>query len=128
MVEINIAETDTTPEIIFSSAKSLLLIKGNSYPENPNDFFAPIINKKADFLQTSADSKVKIEINLNYFNTSSNKCIINILRDLLVLNDSKKVVDIDWYYDEEDTDMHQRGFELSKIINHPFNLISFKSE
>jgi hypothetical protein len=128
MVEINIAETDTTPEVIFSSSKSLLFIKGNSYPENPNDFFTSIISNKANFLQTSADTKVKVEINLNYFNTSSNKCIINILRDLLILNDNKKVIDIDWYYDEEDTDMHQRGYELSKIINHPFNLISFKGD
>ncbi len=128
MIDINISETDTTPEVVFSSKQALLSIKGNSYPENPNEFFFPIISNQSNFIKTIEQSKINVEINLNYFNTSSNKCIINILRELLHLNENKKAINIDWYYDEEDTDMHQRGYELSKIINHPFNLISFKSE
>ncbi len=126
MVDIKIIETDTTPEVILNSEVALLSIRGNSYPENPNEFYQPLIANKNAFIQSIKLAEIKIEINLNYFNTSSNKFIINLLRDLLSLNNNEKTVNIDWYYEEDDTDMHQRGIELSSIIKHPFNIIPIK--
>jgi ERCC4-type nuclease len=127
MIDLVIKETDTTPEVIMSSEKSLLSIKGNSYPENPNDFYHPILISKKEFLRTALQNII-IDINLNYFNTSSNKFIINLLRDFVSEKPADKKISINWHFDIEDSDMEQRGSELSSIINHPFNLISFKSD
>lgn len=126
MVDIRIPETDTTPEVILNSENALFSIKGNSYPENPNDFYQPLVANKSAFIKSVQKDVIKIEINLNYFNTSSNKFIINILRELITINNNTKTINIDWYYEEDDVDMHQRGIELSSIIKHPFNIISIK--
>ncbi len=126
MVDIRIPETDTTPEVILNSENALFSIKGNSYPENPNEFYQPLVANKNAFIKSVQKDCIKIEINLNYFNTSSNKFIINILRELITINNNTKTINIDWYYEEDDVDMHQRGIELSSIIKHPFNIISIK--
>ena len=64
-----------------------------------------------------------MNFNLKYYNTSSAKCILDVLDKLLVLNDEGKKLTVNWYYDESDDEMLESGENYSTILDFPFNLL-----
>ncbi|MEM4251402.1 MAG: DUF1987 domain-containing protein, partial [Candidatus Bathyarchaeia archaeon] len=62
---------------------------------------------------------------LDYFNTSSSKCILNILEMLEDAHAKGRKVDLNWYYQEEDDDMLENGQEFAEDMSLQFNFISF---
>lgn len=70
------------------------------------------------------DGQLEIKIRLEYFNTSSSKCLMDLLKRI------EKVVpkaEVHWYYEEEDEDMLEAGEDYNAIIDLPFRLIATES-
>lgn len=115
-----------TPTINFDYKNGELLISGRSIPENSVEFYEPVI-AWLDEYKSSDGSGLNIDIKLEYFNTSSSKCILDLFKKLEELRDSSKDIAIKWYYEEDDEDMEEAGQDFQAIINVPMELISVES-
>lgn len=127
MEPIILKSTSTTPLIIFDPNLGRLEIKGVSIIENAITFYKPIL----DCLDSNAlgpVSSVAANIQLDYFNTSSAKSILDVLRRFKMLRDKGFDVTINWYYDTEDQDMREVGENYQLIINLPFNMKTILSK
>jgi hypothetical protein len=123
MEKIVIPRSKSSPEVIMDYENGLLEIIGESYPENSLGFYKPV----NDWLNKCIQDKIQFKVNfkLNYFNTSSSKCVIDILDSLdkYFVNGGK--VEINWYYEEDDEDMKETGEEFSSDLKVPFQLVYF---
>ena len=123
MEKIFIEGTRKTPTISFDFGSGKMDIEGNSTPEDPNEFFEPIYNKLIEYVKTPADSTL-LDIRLTYFNTSSSKWILYLLKEFKeILKTNKKLV-INWYYDSDDEDILEAGEDYQAILRIPINFIT----
>lgn len=124
----------TNPYIVQQSAKTPLInfdpngnfeLKGKSIPENTVLFYKPLFMWLENYIQNPA-SKTTLNIQLDYFNTSSSKSIVDLFKKLeLISKNGKSETTINWLYNEEDDDMLEAGEDYKSIIKIPFNLVSF---
>jgi hypothetical protein len=122
MENINIEGTPKTPTVEFNSETGVLLIKGRSIPENSIDFYKPLFDW-IDAYTTQAKDNSELHMQLEYFNTSSSKCILDIFKKLENIKNSGKNVTVKWHYEEDDEDMLEAGEDYDAIIDIDFKMI-----
>ncbi len=115
--------SNLTPSINFNAAEGKLELKGRSIPENSIEFYQPVYDW-LDAYVASPQSKTIVHVQFDYFNTSSSKCILDILKKIDKIDDNGNDVLIKWYYDENDEDMMEAGEDYSDLLEAPFELIS----
>lgn len=69
--------------------------------------------------------KIDVRVKMEYFNTSSSKCIYDLLKDVKSLKNKGKKVSVRWYYDEDDEDMLEAGEDYSDLLDLPFMFIEY---
>jgi hypothetical protein len=122
MEPIIIEGTPKTPTIHFDSKEGVFEIKGRSIPENSVEFYKPLNEWLDSYMQSPLD-KTSVNIRLEYFNTSSSKCILDVFKRLEAIHRAKHDVEINWYYEEDDEDMLEAGEDYDSIIKVPFKMI-----
>jgi len=127
MEELNIEGTPKTPTIRFDTNSGEMLIKGRSIPENSIEFYKPLTDA-LDAYTESPQGETKVNIQLEYFNTSSSKCILDVFKKLEKINSGDSKVTINWHYEEDDEDMLEAGEDYEAIINVPFKMIEVEEE
>lgn len=119
--------TPKTPKLDFNPDAETFLISGRSIPENSIEFYKPLLDWLDKYVHNPLDSTI-FEIKLEYFNTSSSKCLVEIFRKLEKIHDNGNKVSVEWYYDEEDEDMEESGEDFKEIIKIPFNMKERKED
>ena len=122
MKSLIIAGTPKTPTIRFDSKAGIFEIKGRSIPENSVEFYKPLV----DWLESYKDeplSKTTVDIRLEYFNTSSSKCILEVFKKLEAIHKAQNEIEVNWYYEEDDEDMLEAGEDYESIIRVPFKMM-----
>ena len=107
MESITLKSSPTTPyfpEVNFNANTGICEIVGESYMEETYKFYLPLINWLKDFLKENSN-KLELNIKLVYLNTSSTKCVLDILEILKDHHDQGKQISVNWYYDKSDPDM-----------------------
>ncbi|RLD44866.1 MAG: nuclear pore complex subunit [Bacteroidetes bacterium] len=127
MDNLIIEGTRQTPEINFDVESGILKLEGRSIPENTFEFFTPVLNWLDAYVNSSPD-KIVAKINLEYFNTSSSKYILEILKKLKVFKVEGTEVLVEWYYEEDDEEMMETGEDYEDVSGLPFEIISFEEE
>ncbi|MCE2713083.1 MAG: DUF1987 domain-containing protein [Cryomorphaceae bacterium] len=94
-------------------------IKGRSIPDNPDEFWLPVLNWFESYLLHPLKSTV-IKIDLEYFNISSSKRILFLLYKLNELSDKGKDVHVEWFYRQTDEDMYEVGQDYAYMVKVPF--------
>ena len=122
MEKINITGSAKTPTINFDGESGVLEFKGRSIPENSVEFFAPL-NEWLEKYAEEAKSETVVDMKLEYFNTSSSKCILDFFKRLEKINGSKSNVRVNWYFEKDDEDMAEAGEDYEAIVALPFNII-----
>jgi hypothetical protein len=122
MEPIIIEGTPKTPSIKFDAKDGVFEIKGRSIPENSVEFYKPLNEWLDTYMQVPLDKTV-VNIRLEYFNTSSSKCILDVFKRLEAIHRSKHDVEINWFYEEDDEDMLEAGEDYDSIIKVPFKMI-----
>jgi len=62
-----------------------------------------------------------LKVALEYFNTSSSKCLLDIFRKLEAINQSgRSNVKVSWVYDSDDEDMMEAGEDYQALVKVPF--------
>jgi len=128
ITKLIIDKTNTTPEVILDPEKKIYKISGESRPSDVREFYDQIITWLIDFRQEFTKTNdlkepVNFCFNLEYFNSSSSKLILDICKILSSLKLAGFNVTINWCYDPEDIDMREVGVELSNIVKVPFEYI-----
>lgn len=126
MDNYTLTPTPKTPRLYFNAQSGDFEISGRSIPENSIEFYRPLMEWLDEYV-TAPNSSTKLTINLEYFNTSSSKCLVEIFRKLEKINDNSEVR-IFWHYEEEDEDMQESGDDFRKIIKVPIELIVINSD
>ncbi len=112
-----------TPVVNLNATSGVLELKGRSIPENSIEFYKPIYDWVDNYMQV-AKPETTVNIVLEYFNTSSSKCILDFFKKLENLNNSGKTkVTINWHYEEDDEDMLEAGEDYQAIISVPFKMV-----
>jgi hypothetical protein len=119
MEDIQLASSQKTPGIRFSASEGKLELKGRSIPENSLDFYKPLIDW-VDKYSSEAPAETNVHVQLEYFNTSSSKCLLDLFKRMEGLRGK---VTIHWYYEQDDEDMLEAGEDYEAIINVPFKMI-----
>ncbi len=122
MEPIIIEGTPKTPSIKFDAREGVFEIKGRSIPENSVEFYKPLNEWLDQYMQVPLDKTV-VNIRLEYFNTSSSKCILDVFKRLESIHRSKHDVEINWFYEEDDEDMLEAGEDYDSIIKVPFKMV-----
>jgi len=110
MESLSIIESNSTPEVIFNTDGKLSLA-GRSLPEDVELFYAPM---EKWMMELDAE-KVLFDINLEYFNSSSSKKILDLLK-VLDANMKVKTIEIVWHYEEGDDDCLESGQIFEELL------------
>ena len=122
MENLHLEGSAKTPSIHFDAASGKLELKGRSIPENSVEFYKPL-NDWIDSYGTNPLGETVVDVKLEYFNTSSSKCILDLFKKLEGISGGKTNVTVNWYFEEDDEDMEEAGQDYQAIIGLPFNII-----
>jgi hypothetical protein len=125
MNALKIESTRTTPEIVLNP-DGMLWIKGRSIHENVAEFYEPVDNWVNEYIESPAEL-THVDMNLEYFNSSSAKLFIQILQKITYVTLKDKKFSFNWYFEDGDDDILERGEYFSSILDVPFNFIRTKS-
>jgi len=123
---LSIEGTPKTPTVRFDGSKGTIEIKGRSIPENSIEFYRVLVEWLEAYTK-EAQPQTQVNIQLEYFNTSSSKCILDVFKKLENIHKANQGVTINWYYDEDDEDMLEAGQDYESIIRIPFKMIEIVS-
>ena len=119
MENLVLPRTTSTPAVNFDAAKGLLILTGESYPENSFDFFKPLLDWVHNFLSQSTGA-VRLQIGLTYMNTSSIKSMMDLLDLLEDAHAASREVTVTWFYDEENDRALEMAEEFREEVTMPF--------
>ncbi len=121
MENFYLEETPKTPEINLNAQTGKFIISGRSIPENSIEFYKPMFDW-LDAYTKEANNKTNVDVKLEYFNTSSSKCLVEVFRRLEDIKGKGKEIEVNWFYEEDDEDMQESGEDFKEIINLPINM------
>jgi hypothetical protein len=120
--------TDLTPEIILSPEENRFIIAGKSAPEDVRGLYYPVIEWMDEFAAEvrkgnnfTEQNPLLLKLDLEYFNSSSAKFLFDIFAQLKELQNDGVPVNVEWHYDEEDTDLREAGEDLSLLCEMQFS-------
>jgi len=122
MESISIEGSPKTPTVKFDASEGIIEIKGRSIPENSIEFYKPLVDWLDEYKKDPLPL-TKVNIQLEYFNTSSSKCILDVFKKLEAIHKARHDVEVNWYYEEDDEDMLEAGEDYESIIRIPFKMI-----
>lgn len=125
MDPISIEGTPKTPMVNFDANTGKVEVKGRSIPENSIEFYKPLVDWLEEYGKTPKPL-TEVNVQLEYFNTSSSKCILDVFKKLEAIAKSGNEVIINWYYEEDDEDMLEAGEDYQSIIRIPFKMIEIE--
>jgi len=102
-------------------------ISGESYLEDTSEFYSNITAWLEKFM---AEVKKPIVFNfkLTYFNTSSSRSILDVLRTLKKYEEQGGSVTINWYYPEDDDSIAEEAEDYMKDTGLDIKMIEFEPE
>lgn len=122
MDKLIINSTETTPQVTFDPEKGMLEIEGRLIPEDVGNFFAPIFEWIENFSPEN-NELITARFCLFYYNTSSSKRILNLMKKLDALYLQGANLKIRWEYEEGDEDSVQEGQDYKTFLKVPFEIV-----
>lgn len=110
MEDLFIQGSDSLPTVSLKT-NGELKITGRALPEDAAKFFSPILA----WINALTTDEVNIAINLDYFNTSVSKQLLDLFKSI----DNKKAiqtVNVKWMYEEGDDEMLESGEIYQELL------------
>lgn len=92
------------PDVNFDYNTGVCEISGESYMEETYKFYLPLLTWLKDYVKNE-QKQLELNIKLVYLNTSSTKCVLDMLEILKDYEDQGGNVKVNWFYDKNDPDM-----------------------
>jgi hypothetical protein len=128
MRKLVISQTSSTPGVNFDPDKRIFEISGESRPPDVGEFYGEILNWFDEYSNHLASSgsgndPVVFNFDLNYFNSSSAKYILDFCKQIAGVRSKGYNVTVNWHYEDDDMDMLEVGREMSRMAKFPFEYI-----
>lgn len=125
MIEpLRIQATNDSPAVILDKEMNCFEFNGKSLPENPKEFFTPIVNWVNDYVKEPNNETV-LTFKMEYINSASQKRIHDIILICKEIHENNLPIYVDWYYHSEDEGMKEEGETLSELISIPFRFFIY---
>jgi len=121
-IDLDLVATDKTPAVRIVRSQGLVELTGCSIPENADRFYSPIQDRVEQYA-LAPQPRTIIRINLSYFNSSTSKYLLDLLKrleDLHATNRSQVVME--WCYQTGDLDMKEAGEDYRSLVEFPVKL------
>ncbi len=115
-----IEATTTTPFVKIDPQYGLIEIRGKSGPERATHFYTPIVEQIRDL---EGSDQFTLILFMEYFNTSSAKCLFDLIKateGLSITGTKSKVI---WYIEEDDDDMRDTAADYEDLVSVEFECI-----
>ena len=120
---MTIEPTKFTPFVQLDTRAGVLEFKGRSSPSASLEFYYPILSNINKAFLTGITT-FTANFAFEYFNTSSSKCLFDILKRLAQFKSQGMDVRVNWYYEECDGDMKETGEDYEDVLGMSFNYIA----
>lgn len=123
-------ETGTffTPAVEFNAETGICRIEGESYLEDTFNFYAKLRDWVNDFFE-SGKSALELNFKFRYFNTSSSRAILDLLKTLKKHQEGGKTVGVKWHYpDPDDIEMMMEGEDFESDSGLTFEYVPYPEE
>ncbi|MCQ2253121.1 MAG: DUF1987 domain-containing protein, partial [Bacteroidales bacterium] len=101
-----IHEAYFVPTVNFEAATGKCEISGESYLEETTKFYTPLFTWIKEYTET-VKGPILFDFKLSYFNTSSSKCLVDILDMLKKYQKVGGDVTVNWYYEDSDEELEE---------------------
>ena len=122
MNDLTLNATQSSPSVTTDTSAGLLEMRGDSYPENSFDFFAPVLGWVETYLSES-DRPLRVELHLLYLNTSSVKVMMDLFDRLEEAHGGGREVSVHWYYDADNGRIAELAEEFKEDCTFPFEIV-----
>ncbi len=122
MKNLIIERTEKTPYVNLNPATGTMEFSGRSRPESSIKFYEPIEDWLLEYIKNPA-AKTVVDFKFDYFDTSSSKWFLTLIKHFETIYLEKHEVVINWYYDDDD--ILEYGEEIKDIRDVPMNLLEF---
>lgn len=118
---IDIPATKSSPQVGFRQEEGVLTVSGECYPENSFAFFDPIFN----WLHTELPNmeNLHLQVKIPYMNSSSTKCMLDLLDLLADFPRHGCSARVTWYYDKDNDRAFELAEEFSDDVEVPFEIV-----
>ncbi len=106
-----IESSDRTPYVKLDKESSLIVLQGNTYPEDAHEFFRPIMRWIYLYIK-NPNPHTHVDLMFTYLNSTSERIIFDLIERFQKLYNRGYHVTIRWYYEEDDDDMYEKGLEF----------------
>ena len=103
----------------------MIRIEGRSIPEDAPVFFEKVVDWIERYVTTPNDI-TRVDISLEYLNSGTSKFVLQILRRLKTLAINPYSLIINWYFEEGDDDIQERGEYYASILGLRINFIEIE--
>ena len=119
--ELRILPTKDTPEIILNP-DGMIRIVGRSMFADVNDFTKQLEVWIEEYICDPADITC-VDFHLEYLSTNNQKFYFTLLRKIELIKLKNKKYIINWYYEEGDEDILEKGEYISSVMEISFNFV-----
>ncbi len=124
MENLEIRGTAKTPTILYDAGTGDVLFEGRSNPENANELYEPVIHWLKRYVEHPAE-RTHLKLNLELFNTSSSKYILEVLKKIRYLADQDHPFNVTWMYEDDDLEMLDTAEAFEMMTGLQFEKISY---
>jgi hypothetical protein len=115
------SQAKKTPQLLLDNNKGLIEMRGSSIMEDATAFYDPIMHWLYEYVSNPKDTLVNID--LEYFNTSSAKILLIFFRTLSTIQKSGYKLEVNWYFEDDDDEIIESGNNFSIMSKVKFNFI-----
>ncbi|HUX95921.1 MAG TPA: DUF1987 domain-containing protein [Bacteroidales bacterium] len=135
MDKLIINPSPSIPEIVLSLEEDIYYIRGTSRPEDVRAIYYPVIEwikslserlLSGEITKYTKENPLRFQIDLYYFNSSSAKFLYDIFLELKHAQSGTCYLVVEWYYEEEDTDLLEAGKDIALLAEMEFKFIPKK--
>jgi len=124
MESIRIEKTPKSP--LFVLTNGYIRLSGRSIPQNARQLYRICIDWVEQYVQSPA-RETKVDLYFEYIDTSSIRCVVDILAKLShIPAHSQNRIEMNWYYECDDDDSYDLGAYIQAHLKVPFNIISLE--
>lgn len=117
------AEKDTL-KVSCHYETGLIKLEGVSYPADAAEFFNPIFEWLETYIE-QVGGAIVMNLFINYLNTSSTKCLFDIIDRMEEYYNDDNKAQVNWYYEKNDEDIKEIGLEFQEDMQIPFEVLSY---
>ncbi|MFH0758614.1 MAG: DUF1987 domain-containing protein [Bacteroidota bacterium] len=121
----NISIEPTKKSLEVECSPGYFKLSGNSILSDPRKFFQPIVEWVDEYLKAPQELTT-IDLKLEYVDTASVQSVFDIMRMFKALQENKKDVAVNFYFEFDDPELLELGEIMEGRLGIKFNFIEYQ--